>query len=251
MRYFTIKYAPLFDVFKNKILDVPANSILEVDTLSSPLSQVVFRTRSKDYTGWFYSDYLEPLIFSLQEDVVKSETQSPYPYDAGQYIIWKNNIQYNLCGEFCVANIFGKSIDTFLKDWEAKPASLFNRIFREGKSLTSGVPELIDMVKTYQGQHQSIDALKDPHGKYILMSPGRVQNILKDWKLIIGCKISGISGELKTTGIPHWVTVLNVIPDGFGGWVEIYNPFPNRIEVYSWREFISSVGNPYGLFVKP
>ena len=250
-RYFTIKYAPLFDSSGGKILDVPANSVLETDDVSEKLSKVLFRTRSRDYTGWFYSDYLEPLKFSYPENVVKSETPSSYPYDAGQYIIWKKNIQYNLCGEFCVAYIFGKSIDEFLVNWEAKPASLFSRLFVNGRFLTSGVPDLIDMVKTYNGQHKSIDELKDPHGRYVLLSPKRVGSMLEEWRLIIGCKISGVSGELKTTGIPHWVTVINVILDGFGGWVNVYNPFPNRIETYSWREFISSIGNPYGIFVKP
>jgi len=31
------------------------------------------------------------------------------------------------------------------------------------------------------------------------------------------------------------------------GLVYVYNPFPNREEVYSWREFAASAMSPYGV----
>lgn len=250
MRYFTIKFSPLFTERGSKILDIPARSVLETDDVSGEFSRVLFRTRTKEYTGFFRSEYLEPLNFIYPENVVPSNTQTTYPYDANQYIIWKNNIQYNLCGEFCVAYIFGKSIDDLLKDWEAKPTSLFNRIFKNGRSITTGISDLIDMINIYHGEYDGIGRLRDPYGKYVLLSPARLKNSLQEWRLILGCKISGASGELQSSGIPHWVTVVDVEPDGFGGWVELYNPFPNQVERYSWREFIKSVGIPHGIFVR-
>ncbi len=255
MKYFNIKYATLFTSRGNKILDIPAHSILdsvpESKDVSTELTEELFKTRTKDYVGWIYSDYLEPLSFEFPENVVESESQTTYPYDAAQYIIWRKNIQYNLCGEFCVAHVFGKSIDEFLIDWESKSPVMFNRVFKSGWSQPTGVGELKDMVGVYEGDYKNLEDLRDQHGKYIILSPMRLMVQLKDWKLILGCKISGASGELQPTGISHWVVVLKVIPDGFGGWVEVYNPFPNRVERYSWRELIKSVGIPYGLFVRP
>lgn len=250
MRYFSTKFSALFTEKGNKILDIPARSVLETDDVSGELSEVLFKTRTKDYVGLFYSEYLEPLNFIYPENIVPSQFQTAYPYDARQYIVWKNNVQYNLCGEFCVAYILGKSIDDLLKDWEAKPASLFSRVFKNGKSLPTGISDLMDMVSVYRGEYDGIGRLRDPYGKYILLSPLRLKRHLKEWKLILGCKISSVTGELQASGIPHWITVTDVYPDGFGGWVELYNPFPNQIERYSWREFLNSIGIPHGLFVK-
>jgi hypothetical protein len=37
------------------------------------------------------------------------------------------------------------------------------------------------------------------------------------------------------------VVLDKVIPDGINrGWVEIYNPFPNKRQMYSFNEFIKS-----------
>jgi hypothetical protein len=67
-------------------------------------------------------------------------------------------------------------------------------------------------------------------------------------RAVVSVYIDKYSGRLKPSGILHWVVVTAVTPERTGyGRVEIYNPFPNRIEAYSWSEFVASAGVPYGV----
>jgi hypothetical protein len=64
---------------------------------------------------------------------------------------------------------------------------------------------------------------------------------------IVGVKISSATGRLKGGGVGHWVVVTNVVNERVGyGLVYVYNPFPNRIEVYSYAEFLASAQVPFG-----
>jgi hypothetical protein len=46
-------------------------------------------------------------------------------------------------------------------------------------------------------------------------------------------------------GIGHWVTVDKITPNGINaGRVEIYNPFHNKRQEYSFSEFIKSCSSP-------
>jgi hypothetical protein len=87
-------------------------------------------------------------------------------------------------------------------------------------------------------------------------SPGKIQKLLKDHFLIAGVAIDKTSGVLvkrETPGaVAHWVVVQKVHPIGKylhdpsyarnGGWVVLYNPFMNRREEYSYRQFVHSMG---------
>jgi len=61
--------------------------------------------------------------------------------------------------------------------------------------------------------------------------------------------MDGGNGRLRGQGIGHWVIVDSVEPERFGGQVYIYNPAPNRIEEYSYDQFIASAVKPFGLFI--
>lgn len=67
-------------------------------------------------------------------------------------------------------------------------------------------------------------------------------------RAVVSVRMDKWTGRLKPSGVLHWVVVTDVIPErtGYGG-VEVYNPFPNRIEAYSWSEFLASAGVPYGV----
>ena len=67
-------------------------------------------------------------------------------------------------------------------------------------------------------------------------------------RAVVSVRMDKWTGRLKPSGVLHWVVVTDVIPErtGYGG-VEVYNPFPNRIEAYSWAEFTASAGVPIGV----
>ena len=62
------------------------------------------------------------------------------------------------------------------------------------------------------------------------------------------------TGKLSGQGIGHWVVLESVTPNGRasgnGGWTEIYNPFPNKRQEYSYDEFMASFRTLDGLWVK-
>ena len=215
-------------------------------------SEVEFESSLRVYVGWAYTKYLEELSYEFPLAGVFTSSQTPNPVDAAQYIIWKNNVQYNLCGEGCVAFLFGETIETFLEKWEAKPVSYFQRVFQGGKAATTSVADLKDMVSVYGAETESIrDLVYDAVSNGSLISPGTLRDLADVWCLIMGCKISVVTGELKPNGVPHWIVLDKVIPDGINnGTVEIYNPFPDRVQRYSWKEFLSSIGTPYGIGIK-
>jgi hypothetical protein len=252
MKYWVIKFTPLFTSAKVKILDLPAGSIVEsTGRESEGLSEVSFITRQKTYLGWVHTSYLEELVYQFKESTVFTQ-QTDYPYDSAQYIVWEGSTLFNLCGEACIAYIYGDTVESLLSVWKATPASLYNKIIYGGLSKTTGIGDLIDMVKIYNGNTVGLNAMiYDPISKHPLVSPDRIAKLLINFNLIVGCKISGTSGELKASGIPHWIVLNKVVQDGVNrGWVEIWNPFSGRKELYSWREFIASTYPMYGLLVE-
>lgn len=232
---------------------MPVGSVVsKTNRTHGEFSEIVYYTHLKEYTGWAYTKYLEELWYEFPAAGVFNWSQTTSPVDAAQYIVWKNNVQYNLCGEGCVAYIFGETIESFLEKWEAKPVGNFSRIFKGGKATTTGIGDLRDMADVYGAETDSLrDLVYDSIYRGILISPNILKSLLDCWSIIIGCKISGVTGELRASGVPHWIVLTKVIPDGINnGMVEVYNPFPDRIQRYSWKEFLASIGTLYGIGIR-
>jgi len=217
--------------------------------------EVKYVDGANNWLGWVYENYLEDLAFEFPAGVVRILNATPNPLDAAQYMVWRGRVQYNLCGELCVCycTAVDEDIDTFLSDWESKQPTFFNRIFSGGLSRGTGLADLDSMlaVYAYEPPNPRLDAaLKDALGR-TLVTPGRVAKLLAKNRIIASCHIDGHNGRLRGSGVLHWVVLEKVIPDGIGqGWVHLYNPFPNRMERYSWDEWIKSSGQPYGILVK-
>ncbi len=215
--------------------------------------EVNYVTASASMKGWIYSAYVEELVNEFPPCAVPTTTQTPNPNDAAQDIVFMGNVQYNLCGEFCVAFIAGDSIEHFLAQWQPKSPSFFNRIFLGGVSRPTGSPDVQNMLAVYSLTGQDIAAmLVDPVKKGVLLTPARLAAISADYHIILGVQIDRLAGTLRGSGVGHWICLEKVTPDGVGrGWVEFYNPFPNQIQRESWSTFSSSLGTqPYGLAVK-
>ena len=218
-----------------------------------PYLEVTYFTPAALLTGWVYAGYLEELIFEFKECAVPTTTQTPNPNDAGQDIIFLGNVQYNLCGEFCVAFIAGDSIENMLQKWQPKSPSIFSRIFQGGRSRPTGPDDVSTMLAVYNLTGENIvTLLRDPVKDGVLWTPGRMSALVQDYHVILGVNIDQITGLLRGSGVGHWICVEKVTPDSVGrGWVEFYNPFPNQIQRESWSTVTSSIGgSPFGLAVK-
>ena len=181
---------------------------------------------------------------------------NPNPlYRAAQYVDVDGKKKTNLCGEFCVALIVKESINAVLERWKEVQPVLYADIVGNNKG--TGTFALHTILKSYgyntEGDVREFSAgLIDPYLKKSLFSPGRIAKMLKTHFLIAGVNIDGLTGKLKPgEDVRHWVVVVKLILSGKNrGWVQLYNPFPNCREEYSYREFTNAAGYWSGLWVK-
>lgn len=246
-----------------KLLDLPAGSLV---TLTGEKQDVLYKgvsttwvelsalTSQKVYVGWMYQPFVEPYAEEFPPAVVSIPHATPDQIDAAQYMLWRGIKQFNLCGELCVCYITGSDIDSMLTNWQAKAVNVFKNVFGDGRARGTDVGELDSMLMFafgYSVPSLRLDAgLSDPILGRPLVTPGRFAQQLSGHRAIVSVHIDSVTGNLRGSGILHWVVVESVIPDGVNrGWVELYNPFPNRMQRYSWNEFINSMGSPYGVLV--
>jgi hypothetical protein len=254
-KYWINKYTQLWKDpgARYKVCDLPIGTIVEKSGMETGNYLPVKYNASKNFEGWVYFSYLEELFF-LSPEMIDIENKTTSDQDMAQYMIWEGNVQYNLCGELAICHVFDRSLKELLDGWKAKSPTVYNRIFYGGRSRTTGIPDLLDMAAALgEFQHMTTtEAFMDSKSGRVLFSPARIINWQREeWKLILGCKIGGPYGRLKASGIAHWISLVNVIPDGpENAVVTLYNSSSNRVETYSWYEFVSSVKTPYGVLIK-
>jgi hypothetical protein len=183
---------------------------------------------------------------------------NPNPtYSAAQYIDVEGRKKTKLCGQFCVAFILKEPIDSVLQRWKEVQPFIYATIV--GGNQGTGTAHLETILRAYgyntQGDFTEFTrGLTDLFLKRCLVSPGRIAKMLKTHFLIAGVNIDGRTGRLKRgNDVPHWVVVDKLTPLGKNmGWLEIYNPFQNCWEEYSYREFTNAIVDGYwsGLWVK-
>jgi hypothetical protein len=191
--------------------------------------------------GWIKSEWIEDYIEGMDSNCVDiADIQTADPNDAQQYIDWKGIKQVNFCGQLCVCYSLGLKLSDFLNTWYTKQPSLYQRIFGAGRARGTGPGELVEMY-----QFMDINAKLYNDKQY---SPARLQSLASH--VIVSTRIDTATGRLNGGGVGHWVLVTDVIPERTGyGFVDVYNPFPNRLERYSWAEFIASARMPYGVII--
>lgn len=263
-KFWVVNYAPLRDSPGGRIMLTPmlTGSIVEAtgnesrikyNSLDTLWVEVLYVNSVRAYRGWVYSEFLEQYSEEFPGDVVSIQSPTIDPTDAAQYMVIRGQKQYNLCGELCVCYIYEEDIEVFLEYWEAKEISIFRRIFGSGKARGTTAEELKSMLSVY-GPDLSMNldkGLWEPVLNRPLVTPGRMAKMLETHRAIVSVHIDGATGNLRGGGILHWVVLDQVIPDGAGrGWVELYNPFNNRVQRYSYDELIKSMGGLYGVWTK-
>jgi len=171
-------------------------------------------------------------VFSIPNHIEKSPAQ---------YMYRKGVKQYNLCGEFSVAfcmqdKSHTNTIDDFLDYWQSKDLTLYQSLFKNGLSRTTGINDLERMLSDY--------GIMTPCQRFSPVSPilDFIASKLDDYNAIIGVQID-YNGYCVGKGINHWVvlTKLSVV-DNLHAIAKIYNPFTNNYECYSWKEIMTSTG---------
>ena len=179
--------------------------------------------------------------------VLQIPNATPETKDAAQYMIRHKQKQYNLCGEFCVAycmqdEVHTDNIDTFLDYWQAQNLKWYQSAFQNGLGRTTSIYDLKIMLDAYDAEYIPLNIGSHPLG-YLAM--------LEKYQLIIGVSIDH-TGYLVGQGIRHWeVLDCIMVIDDHHAICDLYNPFTNAMEPYSWRELMNSMGSyKQGLFVE-
>lgn len=234
------------------------------DVNGSTWSEVIYRNeKNEDMQGWVEDMSLEDVIENFVESIVgiPEHLASPNPLDAIQNLIlgWESQtmVKTNLCGEFCVAFVGGDNIETFLNKWKNHDKLYYPWAIGGNNNKALFWYNLDKMLEVYghtSPNPKFRERLSDP-GIGFVPTPGRFKKQLETHYLIANVRIDG-SGKLvskeKNEGVGHWVVLDKTTPYGINrGRVEIYNPYHNRMEEYSFADFIRSVAPTYtGLWVK-
>jgi hypothetical protein len=256
------RFAPLYKPNSNmdavplnlsiKNMDLYERTVVDsTGLMKDPYEEVRYTTESGIITGWMFQADLEDYLENYARDCVVIQNQTPSPNDFEQYFIFNGIKQVNACGELCVAYILGISLQELLENWQVKLPSLWRSIFGGGRARGTGSGELRQMFDIYAQENMELtSALYEPHIKRSRFTIKGMQRLINKGSVIVSVNIDGGTGLLRGSGVLHWVVVTKISPERNGlGLVEIYNPAMNRIECYSWQEFINSARQPYGVYV--
>lgn len=221
-------------------------------------SEVVYKNeKGEELKGWVMDGFLEDVVENpnLAGNVVPvpEKYSTPDPTDPAQYIMWDSNsvIKTNMCGEFCVAFIGGEDIETFLKRWEQDDQVYYPWAIKGNKNKALLNFHIDRMLEVYGYPNHNTPfklGLTDP-GINFVPTPGRFKKMLETCYLVTNVRIDS-SGKLVSKeegqGVGHWVVLDKITPYGVNrGRVEIYNPYYNRMEEYSFADFIRSCAPTY------
>jgi hypothetical protein len=237
---------------RTKIMDLFERTIVEATgEKRDPFEEVRYTTEKGTILGWVHGADLEDYLENYPRDCVVIYNQTPFPNDFEQYFIFNGVKQVNGCGELCVAYVLGISLQELLENWQVKLPLFWKRIFGGGRARGTGSGELQEMFDIYaQESMQLTTAIYEPHIKRSRYTIKGMQRLLQTGSVIASVNIDGGTGLLRGSGVLHWVVVTKVTAERNGlGFVEVYNPAMNRIESYSWLEFVSSARQPYGVYV--
>ena len=211
-------------------------------------------TDTKTWRGWVYAGMLEDYVQQLARDVVILDDQTPAQHDAEQNIHYNGGRQVNLCGEICAAYCLNLTLTVMLELWKTEQPTFWKRIFKRF-GLTAGGTSVADLISMFEAGKRTAfplaEAARDLYLKRSRYTPMWLKRLSETGHVVAGVTIDK-AGRLAKSGDLHWVVVTGVSEERCGyGFVTIYNPFPNRMELYSWREFVEAAKTPSGVFVAP
>lgn len=233
--------------YGSKLLDIPEGSICELVEIEANViyggnPTIWYRVKWRDYDGYAYAGFFDRYENMLQQDVVDlSDIETPDDTDAKQYVLIDGKRKVNQCGELSCAYILHSRLSDVLNKWESKEPNIVVRIWRGSADRGTSAQTLVGLLKSFGNNAETIDSyFKDTVLDKVFFTPTRVKSALLDGKRIIfGVKI-GRDGYIGTGSINHWIVIEDVILYGRQAICHVYNPFMNRMEVYSWQELMDN-----------
>ncbi len=241
-----------------KLLNIPPRTVVdfseeEVEITYQGKNTTWLKVTYRDKTGWSYASFFEKHEERYPDDEVQIDNKTPNTDDFEQYFYYEGRVKHNMCGQLCVAWILGKPVVEVLESWKVGSPPFYLRIFGGLADRGTNTNDLDNLFSQFDFQTPCLrfgTGLKDPVLGRPLVTPRRMEKKLETHQLISSVHMDRGNGNLRGGGALHWVVVDRVIPNGVDrGFVELYNPAPNRVQLYSWSEYIKSAGSPYGVWV--
>jgi hypothetical protein len=257
MKYFINSFSPFRESAhgaSKKIADLPAGTIVEYwhEEFNEALTPIPWAMISYNgRRGYVPSSMVEPYLETLQKNCVEIPDQTEDPNDFEQYFYLKNIKQVNFCGPLAICYATGLTLKEFMGTWEIQKPALWKRIKGLGRFSGTTDSDLVEMCAAFALEPLKMGVVtKDTFVNRSRYTVGGMQKLARMGFPIVACKIDGSTGRLRGQGVGHWVVITQVFPERTGGRVHLYNPAPNRIEEYSWNELISSMNQPYGIWIE-
>ena len=156
----------------------------------------------------------------------------------------RTKINYNLCGQFCVAALCGMDVIPTIRKWY--------HASKRGKTVIDGdrgtvIYDLQEILTLFNIKSETF--LPEPS-----VAPATPEYLEKNLragkKAIIGVGITRTGEAAYNASIRHWLVVSEIVRMGNSGWVRVYNSFYNQEEVYPYqRIFNTGISTGIGLWV--
>jgi len=193
-------------------------------------------------------DFSTPLLRLLTDPEIaeaKALGRRAYQYINVKNAIGWSKINYNLCGQFCVAALCGLDVIPFLKQWYAtgpRPKMILE------KDYGTVIYDLQQMLQMFNKKSEIFyrEASLAP------ATPGYLERMLRSGKkAIMGVGVSTLGKVAFFGRIRHWIVLEDIARMGSSGWLRVYNPYFNREEYYPYQTlFEITASGTLGLWVE-
>ncbi len=177
------------------------------------------------------------------EEAIIAKRNAPQ-YINVQRATGRKKINYNLCGQFCVAALCGMDVIPLVQKWY--------QTSKRGKAVIDGdrgtlIFDLQEMLTLLNVKSETFQ----PEPSIAPATPGYLEKMLKSGKkAIIGVGLTSKGEAAYNASIRHWLVIEDIVRMGNSGWVRVYNSYFNQEEVYPYqRIFNTGVATGIGLWV--
>ena len=229
------------DFTAKKIIDLQPRAVIEAFGAVEGEFELVEYNGQR---GWVLSAKVEPYRENFPRDCVYiADIQTADKTDAEQFVTWEGKRQVNMCGQMSICHLLGMGLSTFLTEWKRLDPVHYAAVFGTSKvARGTGQDELARMLALFGRDTARLSQ------RYKAYTPDLVDELRG---AIVGVRMDKVTGRLNGGGVGHWVVVVNSLPERMGyGTVDVYNPYPNRVERYSYAEFRASANLPFGVWIK-
>jgi len=156
----------------------------------------------------------------------------------------RKKVNYNLCGQFCVATLCGLDVIPLVRRWYQSSKRGKAVIDGDRGTLIDDLQEMLTLLNVKSETFRPEPSIAPATPEYL------EKNLRAGRKAIIGVGLTKTGEAAYNASIRHWLAITDIVRMGNSGWVRVYNSFFNREEVYPYeRIFNTGIATGIGLWL--